>query len=307
MLTSFFGKSNPVNYLILGIFIFLFYFIAIFFGTYNLINPILFLEYGFYLLLCIMTMLLLDFIIRKNALTKTNTYAILYFSCFLAMLPMVFLNHEILLANFFILLAFRRIMSLRSEIKVEKKIFDASAWITVAALFQFWCVLFFVPLYISIIQQQRANYKLMLIPVTGFFGILILKTAFHLLFFNSFGWFYEWKAPISFDFSSYNSLKILMPVAVIATFLIWTSIYRITQIPTIAIKEKTNYILMFFVVAASLSISLASPQKTGAELLFIFAPSAIIIANYIENVTEFWFKESLLWLVVVFPFLMVIL
>lgn len=317
MLTSFFGKSNPVNYLILGAFIVLGYLLGAISGSSILITPILLLEHGFFIVLSVLIMLLLDFIIRKNHLTKNNTFAILFFTCFLVMLPVIFFQFKIILANAFLLLALRRIMSLRSDKNSTKKILDASVWITIASLFYFWSILFFIPLWIAVIQKPNSNYKQMLVPFTGFLAVLLINTAYQLLANDSFAWFLNWKDSISFDFSKYNSTSVLVPVTVILGFYIWTGIYRILKISTVSLKEKSNYLLLLYLSFTSFFVALLGPEKTGAEILFILAPVAIIAANYIENfeteryvekdVTEFWFKEIMLWLVVILPFIFLFL
>ncbi|MBK5213969.1 MAG: hypothetical protein JJE55_09960 [Flavobacteriaceae bacterium] len=317
MLTSFFGKSIPLNYLILGVFIVVGYLLGAISGSGVVISPYLLLVHGFFIILSVMSMLLLDFIIRKNHLTKNNTFVILFFTCFMVMLPVIFLQPKILLANAFLILALRRIMSLHSDKNSSKKILDAGFWITVASLFYFWSLLLFVPLWIAILQKPNSNYKQMLVPITGFLAVLLINTAYQLLVYDSFAWFFNWKDPISFDFSKYNSPSVLVPVTVILGFYIWTGMYRILRLSAVSLKEKSNYLLLLYVSITCFFIALAGPEKTGAELLFILAPVSIIAANYIENfdadryrkkdITEVWFKEILLWLVVILPFVFLFL
>ncbi|MDN3723119.1 DUF6427 family protein [Aequorivita sp. SDUM287046] len=317
MLTSFFGKSSPVNYLILGVFIVVGYLFGSISGSSLVITPYLLFVHGAFILLSVLMLLLLDFIIRKNHLTKSNTFAIFFFTCFISMLPVIFLQHNILLANAFLILALRRIMSLRSDRNSSKKILDASVWITIASLFYFWSLLFFVPLWFAIIQKPNSNYKQMLIPFTGFLAIFMMNTAYQLLMSNSFDWFFNWNKPISFDFSKYNAASVLVPATVILGFYIWTGAYRIIRLSAVSLKEKSNYLLMLYLSITSLLVALFGPQKTGAELLFVLAPVSIIAANYIEgfdtdrfmekDMSEFWFKEIMLWLILILPFVFLFL
>ncbi|MDP2686925.1 MAG: DUF6427 family protein [Aequorivita sp.] len=317
MLTSFFGKSNPVNFLILGAFIIVGYLLGAISGSSIIITSFSLLNHGFFIVLSVLSMLLLDFIIRKNHLTKNNTFAILFFTCFLVMLPVIFLQHKILLANAFLLLAIRRIMSLRSDKNSSKKILDASIWITVASLFYFWSLLFFIPLFIAVLQKPNTNYKQILIPFTGFVAVLMINTAYQLMVTDSLLWFTNWQDAISFDFSRYNSAAVLVPITVILAFYIWAGIYRVLKLSMVPLKERPNYLLLLYLSITALLVALAGPEKTGAEILFILAPIAIIVTNYIENfeteryvekdVAEFWFKEIMLWLVVVLPFVFLFL
>jgi hypothetical protein len=317
MLTSFFGKSNPINYLILAVFIVAGYLLGAISQSEIFITPSLLLTHSAFIIISVLSMLLLDFIIRKNQLTKNNTYAILFFTCFLVMLPVIFLQHTLILANVFLLLALRRIISLRSDKNSEKKILDASFWITVASLFHFWSLLLFVPLWIAVAQKPNSNYKQMLIPFTGFLAVIIINTAYQMLVNNTFLWFLTWKKTVSFDFSVYNSAAILVPITIILAFYIWTAIYRILKIPQLPLKEKPSHLLLLYVSITTLFIALGVPEKTGSEVLFVLAPVAIISANYIESsdsesfrqkdASEFWFKEIMLWLVVLLPFVFLFL
>lgn len=317
MLTSFFGKSNPINFLILGVFIVLGYLLGALSGSSTVITPYLLFNHGFFICLAVLSIFLLDFIIRKNHLTRSNTFAILFFTCFMVMLPVIFLDHKIVLANTFLLLALRRIMSLRSDTNSEKKILDASIWITVASLFYFWSLLLFIPLWIAIVQKRNVTHKQMLVPFVGFLCVFILNTAYNLLAFNSFSWLFNWRDTISFDFSAYNAVSVFIPVTVILVFFIWTGVYRTVKFRTVPLKEKPNYLLLFYIAITCLIIALIGPIKTGAEVLFILAPIAIVSANYIEpneseiykqrDKSELWFKEILLWLVVLLPFIFLFL
>jgi putative effector of murein hydrolase LrgA (UPF0299 family) len=51
----------------------------------------------------------------------------------------------------------------------------------------------------------------------------------------------------------------------------------------------------------AIAIIIISPQKTGAEFIFLFAPLSVIIANYMEIIPEKWFKEILIWILILVP------
>lgn len=317
MLTSFFGKSNPVNYLILGGFIVAGYLLGTVLHTEIYLTPYVFFNHAAFILVSLLNMFLLDFIIRKNNLTQNNTYAIFFFTGFLTMLPVIFLQHKIILANLFLLLALRRLMSLRSDKNSEKKILDASVWISVATLFYFWSLLLFVPLWLAIAQKPNSNYKQMLVPITGFLAVGTIHTAYQLLANDTLLWFLGGKIAVGLDFSAYNAAAILVPVTIILAFYIWAVLHRMFKISKVSLKERPNLVLLMVVSVTTLFIALGAPEKTGAELLFVLAPFAILSANYIESpekehyrekdMTEFWFKEIMLWLLVILPFVFLFL
>lgn len=308
MLTSFFGNSRPVNFVLLGGFILLGY---LFRGIFNVEVPNSAISISSHIglfVLSVLSMLLLDFVVTKNKLTKPNTFSVLFFTCFMVMLPVIFLHWKIILSNFFLLLAMRRVISLRKDTNSSKKILDASIWITVASLFYFWSVIFFIPLWMAVIKKPNTDYKQILTPFTGFFAVFIINTAYHLLVFDSIEWIFKWKESISLDFSVYNHVEILIPVTVIFAFYIWCGISEIIKLPSLSLKDRPSHSLMLYISFFTFLIALAAPEKTGAEMLFVLAPISIITTNYFENkgigfvqkdAFEFWFKEILLWLVLV--------
>lgn len=314
MLTNFFGKSNPINFLILSLFMF-FGFI----GHFIIKQPMVY-SWGVIinnllcLVLCVFSMLLVDFIIRKNALTRLNTYGILFFTCFLFMFPVILLEKNILISNLILLLAFRRILSLKTERNLEKKILDASIWISISTLFYSYSIFYFIVLFASILRKKHTSYKHLFIPFVGLLSVFICLTAYYYLVNGSFDWFYKIELGISEDFSAYNSFDIIIPLSLFLSLLIWAGIHRVYKLPTIPKKWRPNYLLMLLIATASIFVVLASPQKTGAELVFLITPTSIIVANYIEEkVTKYqkgtdskWFKEGLLWLVIILPLVLMI-
>lgn len=309
MLTSFLEKSRPVNFLILGSVIFTSYILhAVLHGDMQLTLTDL-LVHLLFIAVSLLSLFVLNFITTKNKLTQPNTFPVFLYTCFLLMLPIIFNHPNILAANLFLLLAMRRIVSLGKDTNSHQKIVDASLWITVASLFYFWSLLFFIPLWTAVIQKPNTNYKQMLMPFVGFTLVFIIAVAYQLGFNDSLAWFLDWKKPISTSFDAYHTLEILVPITIILGLLIWTGVSRIADLKHLALKERPKQFLLFHITFITLFIALGSPEKTGAEFLFALVPIAIIATNYFEqnqrkgiaqnDTLEFWFKEILLWLVAI--------
>lgn len=317
MLTSFFGKSKPVHLLILGGIIGLGFVWASFNNSALDFDAMNFIQLALLLCAIVFSVILLDFIVGKNHLTQTNAYAIFFYASFIVMLPVIFQNSEIIWANVFLLLALRRIISLRKDSNSKKKILDGAIWITVASIFYFWSFLFFIPLWVAIIRKPNLTFRETLIPIVGFFAVLLTNATFQLLANDTFIWFFSSKQPIGLDFSLYNFSEVLIPTTLVLTLLLFTWLIRITRMGSVSLKEKSNYMIFFTVVVASIAIAICTPQKDGSELMFLFAPTAILCANYIEgsdkrnyekgDIAEYWFKEILLWIVCLFGLLFLFL
>ena len=297
MLTSFFGKSNPINYLLAGLFICLAY---ITLAIYRLEGGITLEWVGMHLFrmaILVFSMLLLDFIIRKNGLTRPNTYGIFFFACFIVCLPELFMETEILVANLFVFLALRRIFSLQSGYNTEKKILDAALWITVASFFYFWSLLLFPALFFAVMVREGFRFKQLFIPVIGFLTVLVLITTIYVLVNDSFDWYTKWPQSIGYDFTLYGKTHVWLPVTLFATLAVWTGTAGFIHARGLTKKNKPAKYLLLLTLGCCILVSMTAANKTGAELLFLLGPLGITSGNYIERLEEFWFREILLWLV----------
>ena len=154
------------------------------------------------------------------------------------------------------------------------------------------------------LRRTEANFRFLVIPITAIFILGMLTTAYILVTQESLAWFYNFVSPIGFDFSLYNDISILIPTAVIFTFFLWCGIYRLVKLPSLSKKERPNALLVLLTLAVSVILAIASSEKTGAELLFVLFPLSIVTANHLERIKELLFKESLLWLLVILPIIL---
>ncbi|OEK06105.1 hypothetical protein A8C32_18925 [Flavivirga aquatica] len=307
MITSIFNKSKPINF-ILVFFITLLAFIIARIGQVNEGDTLMFvIKQVAVLFIAYISILLLNFIASKNSLTIKNNYEILLFSLFLLLITQTTSQSNVLLSNFFVLLALRRIMSLRSQKDVKRKLFDASLWIAIASLFYFWSILFFGLIIFSHILYVDNNIRHWIIPFLGVFTIFVLSIAISIVCYDSFFEICNITPQVSYDFSNYNSLKYLIAITLLFSFGIWSSIFYLQNIK----KQKKAFRASFkiIIIAAIIGFLIVTqvPEKNGSEFLFLFAPLAIIISNYIEIIQEKWFKEVFVSILVIIPFILLML
>jgi len=304
MLTSFFRKSKPFNFLVVSVYLLSGYLFCLFYVENIVYSTASILKISFSFFTYVFFLFLLNFIIRKNKLTKNNSFSILFFSAFMLMFPSIFTEIEIVLSNVFLFLALRRIVSLPSEINTEKKILDASIWISVAVLFNFWSILFFAVLFVAVFQRASKNYKYIFIPFVGFASVFILATVYNLLVNASFLWFLELNISKDFIFYGYLESQLLIPLLFIILLLIISTIHKIANNTNIPLKEKSKYVLLFYTLIIGVLLVLISPNKNGSELIFLFAPLSIFATNYIESLRKFWISEVTLWITILLPLLL---
>lgn len=307
MITSIFKKSKPINFVIV-FFITLLAFVAA--RTKLIIEPInssyIFQQIGLFFI-CFVSVLLINFIVTKHGLTKKNSYEVLLFSLFLLAIVQTTANTNILLANFFILLSFRRIISLRSMITPDKKLFDAAFWIAIATLFYFWSILFFIVIYAALLLYSDNKIKHWLIPFVGIATVFIICVSVSIIYKDNFFGIFKSLPEASYDFNHYNTPQFLIALTMLLSFGFWASFFYIRSIKSKKRAFRPAYKLVFLVLIVSLITVFLAPNKDGSEFLFMFAPLAIITTNYIETIQDKWFMEIFLLTLIIVPFIILFL
>jgi hypothetical protein len=251
----------------------------------------------------LLSVVVLDFIAKKNDLTLRSAYKIIIFAVFSVSFWEILKDNQIIVANLCVLFSLRRIISLKTQKDIAKKIFDATFWICIASLFYFWAILFLIIVYIGILLHAANYFKNWLIPIIVFFAVLALVTGFHLLVNDQFYTFIAWFQESSFKFEHYQNPKILIPLSIILALALWTLFYYFKLLKKANINSRPTYFLVILTLVVSILVGLFSPEKNGSELLFFFVPLSIIISNYFESKEEQIFKEILLIGLVLMPIL----
>jgi hypothetical protein len=302
MLTAIFNKDKPILFLAISFFMGLFYGYYAFFefsGTLTLQDILI--KTGI-LALYIFAMLLLDFIGRKNDISKLNTYKIAFFALVTTMIPQTFLTEQVVVSGFLILLALRRVISLRSGKEMQKKILDASLWISLASCFYFWAVLFFAVLFVGIFIYARSNFKNWMVPFVGMAAVITLSNVYTLLVQDAFYTPLDWVRPAGFDFTFYNDLKFVIPITLLISITLWALADLFLKFKKKSLKNKQTTMLVLVSLFAAVTIPVLTPEKQGAELFFFAIPFSILLANYFETSKEKVFKEVLFWALFLTPF-----
>ncbi|MDP5158449.1 MAG: DUF6427 family protein [Flaviramulus sp.] len=307
MIASFFNKSKPINFVIVFFITLLSFSIA----NFNLVNDaitfLLIVKQTVLLFIVLTSILLLNFIVSKNSLTKKNNYEMLLFSLFLLMITQTTADSYILISNFLVLLGLRRLLSLRSQKDIKKKLFDAAFWIALASLFYFWAILFFLLILISLVLYVDNNIRHWIIPFLGISTVFIICVSTSIIMNNTYFNTLNISTQISYDFSSYNSIKYLISITLLLSFGTWASIFYLNNIKKKKKASRASFKIIIIAAIVAFFIVILAPNKKGSEFLFLFAPLAIIITNYIEIIQEKWFKDVFLGALFVAPFILLLL
>ena len=248
-----------------------------------------------FLFLSILTVFVINFIIRKNALTEDNSFAILFYIILCSYFPNSFINEAVFISNFILLLAFRRIYSLRSSIQTKEKIFDSAFWVGIASLFYVWSLFYLILLYAAIVVFRKIDWRNFVIPLIGIFTPIFLSYTYLLAFddlerFNNL-WI------LSFDLSSevYNSSHFLFPLVLIGIVALIAIIPTTKRSLLAKIDFKATWTLLIIHLVISLIVVIIAPEKNGSELIFLFFPLSVLFANYLQVISRYWIKESIIY------------
>jgi len=298
MITSVFKKSTPFN-LILVVFLMLVFFLMYqfqdlswFISTFSILK-----KAGLFLIL-LGSVLLANFIVKKNGLSKDSGYTILFYFLFLLFFPSIFDHTKLILANFFILLALRRLLSLQSLKASKEKIFDASLWIFIASLFHFWSILYLVLVFISILFHVSRDYRNWVLPFIALFVVGIMSLFFSITCNYNLIEMITKNATTHFKIdyftNSYQNLSFSIYLTV-ALFFVVSMFSSISNKPLLMQTSFKKIIASFFI---GILIFFISSHKSNNLLLFTFAPLAMMATSHIE-IKQLKLKQEMVLIVLI--------
>ena len=300
MIASVFSKTRPFNYLVIGILSLVFFILKTISTASADATWVYYAEELGLFLLVLGSVFLTNFIALKNGLTKGNNYALLLFFVFLLFFSSMFQNKNIIISNFLLLLALRRLISLKSLLSTKEKIFDASFWILLAALFHFWSIFYIVLVFIAIILHVSKDYRNWIIPFIALLAVTILFFLANSLLDNSLMSTLLSKTYISFDFYYFDNVYQRIALAVFTSISLFAFVLHVFDIPNKALNMQSSHKTILFSFILGVGIYVLSANKNNGSLAFCFAPLAIIGAKKKEKIENNWVKEIVVYSLLAF-------
>ncbi|WP_348824635.1 DUF6427 family protein [Flavobacterium aestuarii] len=282
MITSVFKKSTPFNFSLVVILMLVFFFLYQIQDVTWTNSVILILQKTGLFLILFATVFLASFISKKNGLSRDSTYTAFFAFLYLIFFPDLFNNPNLILSNFFVLLAIRRLVSLQTLKESKEKLFDASLWIFIAALFQFWSILYILLVFISVIFHVSRDYRNWVIPFIALFAVSILFIACSLIFdIHSIKFLQESsRIDLSLDYFTNNYQNASFSIYItVALFFIISTFSTLSSRPLVLLSSYKKVIASFFI---GILVFVLSANKSNETLVFTFAPLAILSTSHIE-------------------------
>lgn len=295
MISSVFGKTKPINHVLVLSFVSLVFFLGRWRWedepiTATTLPPLL-----LALACLLLAVLLMNFIIQRNQLTGTHGYAYFIFAVFCAGFPHALFENDGIYAFLFFLLAMRRLLSLQSLKRIHSKLFDGTLWILVSSLFVKWTLVLLPLPFIFLYVYQPKVFRNWLVPLVSLIVFLLIGQGAAIVMgrpealWEHYG---SWALPVV-EGSVWQAIgvKRLMYLVLV---LVTMGISLVKQSKAGHGKLVSTRLLVLILVLALTAGVLWMPKQDEA-LLFSFFPASVFVARYIETVKRSKLKEALLW------------
>ena len=294
MISSIFEKTKPINFIIILSFLFIEFWLVQFFllnktgENFELIFQMLFLAMLFF------SIVVVDFIVKRNKITAPNSFAILFYALLILVFPETMLDRNAIFCSFFILLATRRLVSIRTLKNIKHKVFDATIWIMISSFFYEWAVLYLVLIYAAIYIYEPKNIRNWLVPFAAIFTVFMI--SFCVLIVSNNTEFYTNHYNFSFEFnvayfSAWDNSTKLMLYIVLTLF---AFIFAFLKLGKVGLGQIVTMRLIGFSFLIGLIIKVLTSTQGVYPIMITFFPAVVFITNYVESIKKPKIKEVVL-------------
>ena len=247
--------------------------------------------------LLFLSLLLLHQIDRWNELTDTkNCYSIAFFSIFVVLFPTLFDKVKLVGANLLIIVALWRVLTLKTGDGIPQKLFDTSLLIICAGLLHPWALIFLLNVWISLLFYGAEKRRYWFIPLLAIITVSILLGAILLILQEPFP-IDDFTNLITSDinnllnFSSHSIATTIAVCSLALLLLVALAVYYFRSV----YHSISSLVVIQFLWIGLIVVFLSK------EVIYTFAPIAILFALYVEKIRVWWLKETVLWSLLSMP------
>lgn len=303
MISSIFGKTKPINYIIVLVFLFVFYWF-----WHAMMSTMPSESEVFALKLLASAVLLLsvfvaDFIVKRNKLTEPNSFAILFYAILVLVFPETLLDNDAVFCSLFLLLASRRLISIRSLKNIKLKIFDATVWVMVSSVFYDWAILYLLLVFAAIYIYEPKNIRNWMVPFAGIFTVFMIGYGILVLAGNTAYITEHYQLRFNWDSSYFsniaNSSKLILYILLIFVL----SIYAFLKLGKAGLGKIVTMRLIAFSFVIGLVVKILTKSSDDYPIMITFFPAVIFLTNYVESIKKANIKELVLMASIAVPLL----
>ena len=301
MISSIFGKTKPINFIIVLSILFVTYWLIHFLlleNSYDIYELIL--QLVFFLVLAF-SILTTDFIVRRNKITAANSFAILFYALLILVFPETLADRNAIFCSFFLLLATRRLVSIRTLKNIKFKIFDASFWIVVSSFFYEWALLYLILVFLTIYIYKPKNIRNWMVPLAGVFAVFMIMYSVLVLSNNTelLSKHYQF----SFEFNvAYFSKWVNSTKLIVYIFLtIFAMLYGLLKLGKAGLGQLVTMRIIGFSFVLGLILKILTSSTDVHPIMVTFFPAAVFFTNYVESIKKQNIREVVLIISVFVP------
>lgn len=295
MISGIFGKTKPINYVLLLGFIFILYWFIYFYISNNSVEPAAIVWQSLVLLILLFSVLVINFVVNRNQITSANSYVALYFILLILIFSRSVTDNNAIFCSFFLLLACRRLLSLRSLKNMKLKIMDATLWVLIASLFYDWAILFLILVYIAIYIYEPKNLKNWLVPLVSIIVFVLLSYAVLILANNEGYLLQHYQFQLDNIREVFTDWKLNTKLIIYALLTAVTALAVFLKSGKLGLGRIINLRLITLYFALSIVVIILSLMAGDLPVLISFFPGAVFLGKYVEMIKRKNIKEVVLY------------
>ena len=252
------------------------------------------------LLLVVQSIMLNDTVTKSQILNRNNYLPSLLYLVLMSSCPSLLTLHPVLFANFFLIIAVGRILTIFRQENIFSHVFDTGFLIGIASLFYFPAILLFPFVWISLTILRPFVWREWVIPLMGLVVPYLFVGVYYFWYdeLDSF-WYESIVAPIidrTYNLVISESFYFLIGISLIILFLSFKKLSEGLSINTIRARKWLTVLAWFFVF--SLISALIAPSFSINYFALIAIPLSVYTTSY------FLSSRSRLWPEVIFILLL---
>lgn len=306
MISSIFGKTKPINHIIVLAFLFIFYWLVHFFLLNTIFSFVELLSKAVVLCILLFSIFVVDFIIKRNKMTGPNSFAMLFYGLLMVVFSETLADDNAVLCSFFLILSTRRLISIRSLKNIKLKIFDATLWVMVSSVFYDWAIVYLLLVFVAIYIYEPKNIRNWIVPLTGIFTFFAIGYGVLILMNNNQFLVEHYQFTFEFNIAHFlnwgNSSKLI--VYVLLTLL--AIIYSFLKLGKSGLGKIVTMRLVVLSFIIGIFLKILETSQNADPIMVTFFPSVIFMTNYIEAIKKPNIKEVVLLATIFVPFLIFI-
>lgn len=295
MISSFFSKTKPFNYLVILGLCTILYILLVFLSLQGTFETSIFFPKFVGLLFLLLTFFAINPTLKADKLAELSSFTMLFYALLLAAFLPALLSNKIIISNFLILLAIDKVLALKFDKRITYKIFEASLFVFLSSILVEWTLVFLIPIYLGIYAYSSTQLRNWLMPFAAL-TVSIMGIMGYMALFNDWNFIqnqYAFKFNTDFDYGTYiNSIcYLLLSLTIIIITMVKLGNRGIGRI--LSLRLLLAYFLLGFLIL------FLSSEYGRYAMVYTFFAASVFLTNYLETIKNRRFKEVLLNVLIV--------